>query len=95
MISVTWGIIAKSPYPRSISPFFSLFLPPNIEEYAEEEYHPILEVLVSEPSVAPSNPYHYVGGELFSANKLAILAPYLALIGIVAVAAIFAKRKLT
>jgi len=42
---------------------------------------------------APSNPYHYVGGELFTANKLAVLSPYLALIGVVAVGAIVAKRK--
>ncbi len=41
-----------------------------------------------------SNPYHYVGGELFTANKLAVLSPYLALIGLVAVAAIVAKRRL-
>lgn len=44
---------------------------------------------------APSKPYHYVGGEVFTVNKLAVLSPYLALIGVVAVAAILAKRKLT
>ena len=43
----------------------------------------------------PSNPYHYVGGELFSANKLAVLSPYLAFFTIVAVAAVVVKRKLT
>jgi hypothetical protein len=42
---------------------------------------------------APSNPYQHVGGEMFTANKLAVLSPYLALIGTVAVGAIVAKRK--
>jgi len=36
----------------------------------------------------PPTPYHYVGGELFTANKLAVLSPYLALIGIVTTVAI-------
>ena len=40
-------------------------------------------------------PPRYVGGEVFSANKLAVLSPYLALISIVAVAAVVVKRKLT
>lgn len=35
------------------------------------------------------------GGQLFSANKLAVISPYLALISVVAVAAIVVKRKLT
>jgi len=35
------------------------------------------------------------GGELFSANKLALISPYLALISVVAVAAVVVKRKLT
>jgi Tol biopolymer transport system component len=46
----------------------------------------------------PSNPPGYVGGELFSANKLAVLAPYLTLIGIfstVVVAAVVARKKLS
>ena len=33
----------------------------------------------------PSGPSGYVGGEVFSANKLAVLSPYLALIGLVGV----------
>ncbi len=44
----------------------------------------------------PSNPYHYVGGELFTANKLAVLSPYLALIGLAGVvvsAAVLVKRR--
>ncbi len=36
----------------------------------------------------------HVGGELFTANKVAVLAPYLmALISIVAVAAVVIKRR--
>jgi hypothetical protein len=42
---------------------------------------------------APSNPYHYVGGELYTANKLAVLSPYLALFSVVAVAAGLVKRR--
>ncbi len=45
---------------------------------------------------APSNPYHYVGGELFTANKLAVLAPYLALIGLIGVVStvyVLARRR--
>ena len=42
-----------------------------------------------------ATPYNYVGGELFAANKLAVLSPYLALIGVIAVASIVAKRKST
>ncbi|OGD54499.1 hypothetical protein A3K80_08845 [Candidatus Bathyarchaeota archaeon RBG_13_38_9] len=48
------------------------------------------------PATRPvPNPYHYVGGEVFSANKLAILSPYLALFSVVAIAAIIVGRKLT
>ena len=36
----------------------------------------------------------YVGGELFTANKLAVLSPYLALFSVVAVAAVVVKKKL-
>jgi hypothetical protein len=42
---------------------------------------------------APSNPYHYVGGELFAANKLAVLSPYLALFSVVAVAVVLVKWR--
>jgi hypothetical protein len=42
----------------------------------------------------PSTPYH-VGGEVFSANKLAVLSPYLALISVIVVAAVAVKRKPT
>jgi hypothetical protein len=41
----------------------------------------------------PAGPSGYVGGEVFSANKLAVLSPYLALISIVAVAAVLVKRR--
>jgi hypothetical protein len=44
-------------------------------------------------SRAPSNPTQHVGGELFTANKLVVLSPYLALISVVAVAAVLVKRK--
>jgi hypothetical protein len=37
------------------------------------------------PSSQPSDPYHYVGGELFTVNKLGVLTPYLALIGLAGV----------
>ncbi len=43
----------------------------------------------------PSGPSGYVGGEVFSANELAVLSPYLALISIVAVAAVVIKRRKT
>jgi len=55
----------------------------------------VLSATVSQTGGSTPNPYHYVGGELFSANKLAVLGPYLALFSIVAVAAIVVKRKLT
>ena len=54
----------------------------------------LIEGTVNQGQQAPSNPYHYVGGELFSANKLAVLSPYLAFFTIVAVAAVVVKRKL-
>ena len=44
-------------------------------------------------SESPSGPSGYVGGELFSANKLAVLSPYLALFSVIAVAAVLVKRK--
>ena len=44
------------------------------------------------PPSDPPNPPQHVGGELFSANKLAVLAPYLALFSVVAVAAVLVKR---
>ena len=44
-------------------------------------------------SESPSGPSGYVGGELSSANKLAVLSPYLALISIVAVAAFALKKR--
>jgi hypothetical protein len=53
------------------------------------------DVTCNQLSRAPSNPYHYVGGELFTANKLAVLSPYLTLISAVAVAAVLFKRRRT
>ena len=47
-------------------------------------------------SASPPNPHHYVGGELFSADKLAVLSPYLALMGlagVVASTAVVMKRR--
>ncbi len=45
-------------------------------------------ILNSDPAhLAPSDPYHYVGGEIFTPNKLAVLSPYLALIGLTGVVA--------
>jgi len=46
-----------------------------------------------QPRPPPSNPTGHDGGQAFSANKLALLSPHLALIGVVAVVAIVAKRK--
>jgi len=49
-----------------------------------------------QPQRAPSNPPQHVGGELFTANKLGLLSPYLvALVSIVgiAVAAVAIKRR--
>jgi hypothetical protein len=56
-------------------------------EYYSKEYYPVLEVLgPPEPSVAP------VGGFVESANKLAVFAPYLALLGLVAAVAVVATK---
>jgi len=41
----------------------------------------------------PAAPGGYVGGEVFSANMLAVLSPYLALFSVVAVAAVLVKRR--
>ena len=74
-------------------------LPPSIDIQldaggATEEYtiDPTPLVCNQHPP-GPSTPYHYVGGELFSANKLVVLSPYLALFGVVAVAAVALKRR--
>jgi hypothetical protein len=45
------------------------------------------------PSQVPSNPYHYVGGEMFAANKSAVLSPYLALIGLIAILSVVAVKR--
>ena len=47
----------------------------------------------SRQSSRPSNPTQHVGGQLFTANKLVVLSPYLALIGVVTVAAFVLKRQ--
>ena len=57
-------------------------------------------MIVIDPGIAcpppPTTPTSgHVGGELYTANKLAVLSPYLALISVVAVAAVVAKRKFT
>ena len=44
------------------------------------------------PQTTPPTPRH-VGGEVFSANKLAVLSPYIALIGVVAIAAVAFKKR--
>jgi len=41
----------------------------------------------------PEGPNLHVGGELFTANKLVVSSPYLALIGVVAVAFVLLKRR--
>ena len=54
------------------------------------------EITCNQQRSPPSNPYHYVGGELFTANKLAVLSPYLALIGLAGVvvsAVLTVKRR--
>ena len=51
---------------------------------------------VNHHAPAPSNPPSYVGGQVFSANKLSVLSPYLIeIISAVAVAAIVVRKKLT
>ena len=50
------------------------------------------QITVNQHPPAPPVPTH-VGGEVFSANKLAVLSPYLALISVVAVAAVVVKRR--
>jgi len=62
--------------------------PVGIEAQFDED-----EIACNQRQQAPSNPYYYVGGELFSANKLAVLSPYLALFSVIAVAAVLVKRK--
>ena len=54
----------------------------------------VLGATVSQIRGSTPNPYHYVGGELFTPNKFAVLSPYLALFSVVAVAAVLVKRKL-
>jgi len=53
----------------------------------------VLSATVSQTGGSTPNPYHYVGGELFTANKLAVLSPYLALFSVLAVAAVLVKRR--
>ncbi|MGB6681608.1 MAG: DNRLRE domain-containing protein [Candidatus Bathyarchaeia archaeon] len=69
----------------------------NLETGEEMEMYPPDHVVVCNQQPAPSNPYRYVGGELFTANKLAVLSPYLALIGLVGIltAAVAIKRYRT
>ena len=50
-------------------------------------------LLNSKQQSRAADPYRYVGGELVTANKLAVLSPYLALIGVVAVAAVLVRRR--
>jgi hypothetical protein len=52
-------------------------------------------ILNSRQQSRGADPYHYVGGEVFSADKLVVLSPYLALISVVTVAAVVVKKKLT
>ncbi|MEM2902700.1 MAG: hypothetical protein QXO32_08245 [Candidatus Bathyarchaeia archaeon] len=42
------------------------------------------------PPPRPSNP---VGGVVYSTNKLAVLAPYVALVGLASLAAVAAKKR--
>ena len=63
-----------------------------VSAYAESPPYDVFDDS-NDPSQQPSNPYHYVGGEVFSANKLAVLSPYLALIGVAAVAIVAFKRR--
>jgi len=56
---------------------------------------PPATLVVNQHAAPPSGPSGYVGGELFSANKLAVLSPYLALISVVAVAAVVVRKKLS
>ena len=86
--NVNLGLDTGSSYGRS----YYATSPPSWNSYPgnfiiRAEVDPIMKPV-------PSGPQH-VGGEIFAANKLAMLSPYLALIGLVAVAAIFAKRRLT
>ena len=52
-------------------------------------------VLTEKPQQAPGPTAGHVGGEMFTANKLAISSPYLALIGVVAVAWVVLRRRPT
>ena len=49
----------------------------------------------STKETSPSGTSGHVGGEVFSANKLAVLSPYLALFSVIAVAAVLVKRHRT
>ena len=64
-------------------------------EPAYGEIGPTPLVINQHVPAPPSGPSGYVGGEVFTANKLAVLSPYLALIGLVAVAAFVLKKRKT
>jgi len=84
----TCTITFRAPLPPSID--IQLDAGGATEEYAID---PTPLVCNQHSGPPPEGPNNHVGGEVFSANKLVVLSPYLALIGIVAVAAIVIKRR--
>ena len=60
--------------------------------YTEVNYWGILNTQ-RQSSHAPEGPNLHVGGELFTANKVAVLSPYLAFFSVIAVAAVAMKTR--
>ena len=58
-------------------------------------FYPAVNIPCNQHVPPPEGPNLHVGGELFTANKLAVLSPYLALISVVAVAAVVVKCRRT
>jgi len=98
-MTITFHCLAQGTSQITLSSAGTIFL--SLSPVTQQNFDPIdilppnYVVTCNQLSRAPSKPYHYVGGELFTTNKLAVLSPYLALIGVVAVAAVLIKRKLT
>ena len=90
--SVTYIVPIGAPDPLSnTATVVSGTLDPNP---ANNQYLEMVDLL-TEPAPPPGPVPQHVGGQVFSANKLAVLSPYLALLSVIAVAAVVAKRMLT
>jgi hypothetical protein len=68
----------------------------HLRECSNVELKPAL-IIDYTLGTCPEQPYtpQHVGGEVFSANKLTVLSPYLALITLVAVAVVVVRSRRT